>query len=155
MFRAAQTWRPPKCQWTDEQIKTQHIYTMEHCSAIERMKQRHVQQHGYTWRWPHSAKWVRKRKTNITGYPLHVESEIRHRWTPLQNRNSFRDMENRPMAAKGREKDGLGVWGWETQTTHSEWTNNKLRLYSTGNYIHYPMINQNGREYRKRMSIRA
>ena len=26
------------------------------------------------------------------------------------------------------------------------WTNNKVLLYSTGNYIQYPMINHNGKE---------
>ena len=28
-----------------------------------------------------------------------------------------------------------------------EWINNKVLLYSTGNYIQYPMINLNGKEY--------
>ena len=27
------------------------------------------------------------------------------------------------------------------------WINNKVLLYSTGNYIHYPVINHNGKEY--------
>ena len=30
---------------------------------------------------------------------------------------------------------------------YREWINNKVLLYSTGNYIQYPMINQNGKEY--------
>ena len=29
------------------------------------------------------------------------------------------------------------------------WINNKVLLYSTGNYIQYPVINQNGKEYEK------
>ena len=29
---------------------------------------------------------------------------------------------------------------------HIEWINNKVLLYSTGNYIQYPMINYNGKE---------
>ena len=29
----------------------------------------------------------------------------------------------------------------------TEWINNKVLLYSTGNYIQYPVINQNGKEY--------
>ena len=29
------------------------------------------------------------------------------------------------------------------------WINNKVLLYSTGNYIQYPMINHNGKEYEK------
>ena len=27
-----------------------------------------------------------------------------------------------------------------------EWKNNKVLLYSTGNYSHYPVINHNGKE---------
>ena len=30
-----------------------------------------------------------------------------------------------------------------------EWINNKVLLYSTGNYIQYPEINHNGKEYKK------
>jgi len=32
---------------------------------------------------------------------------------------------------------------------HIGWINNKVQLYSTGNYIQYPMINCNGKEYEK------
>jgi len=32
---------------------------------------------------------------------------------------------------------------------HIEWKNNKLLLYSGGNYIQYPGINHNGKEYEK------
>ena len=35
---------------------------------------------------------------------------------------------------------------------HLEWIN-KVLLLSTGNYIQYPVINHNGKEYKKRMSI--
>ena len=30
---------------------------------------------------------------------------------------------------------------------NTEWINNKVLLYSTGNYSQYPMINLNGKEY--------
>ena len=30
---------------------------------------------------------------------------------------------------------------------HREWINNKVLLYSTGNYIQYPVIIHNGKEY--------
>ena len=30
-----------------------------------------------------------------------------------------------------------------------EWINNRVLLYSTGNYIQYPVINHNGKEYEK------
>ena len=29
------------------------------------------------------------------------------------------------------------------------WINNKVLLYSTGNYIQYPLLNHNGKEYEK------
>jgi len=32
---------------------------------------------------------------------------------------------------------------------YREWINNKVLPYSTKNYIHYPMINHNGKEYKK------
>ena len=31
--------------------------------------------------------------------------------------------------------------------------NNKVLLYSTGNYIQYPVIDHNGKEYEKRMYV--
>ena len=53
------------------------------------------------------------------------------------------------MVAKGE-----GVWGrvdWEfgisrCKLLYIEWINNKVLLYSTGNYIQYPVINHNGKE---------
>ena len=34
-----------------------------------------------------------------------------------------------------------------------EWINNKVLLYSIENYIQYPMINHNGKEYLKKECI--
>ena len=34
---------------------------------------------------------------------------------------------------------------------HLEWIDNKVLMYSTGNYIEYPVIKHNGKEYKKRM----
>ena len=42
---------------------------------------------------------------------------------------------------------GLGVWGYKL--LYVDWINNKALLYSTGNYIQYPVINHNGNEYEK------
>ena len=33
---------------------------------------------------------------------------------------------------------------------YREWINNKVPLYSTGNYIQYPVIHKNGKEYEKK-----
>ena len=30
---------------------------------------------------------------------------------------------------------------------YREWINNKALLYSTGNYVQYPVIHSNGKEY--------
>ena len=51
------------------------------------------------------------------------------------------------MVAKG----GVGE-GWTGSlglVLHIEWINNKVLLYSTGNYIKYPEIHHNGKEYKK------
>ena len=43
---------------------------------------------------------------------------------------------------------------WEFEISRSKlvyigWINNKVLQYSTGNYIQYPVINHNGKEYEK------
>ena len=57
------------------------------------------------------------------------------------------------MVAKG-EGNGRGMQ-WEVGVSirkllYIEWINNKVLLYSTENYIQYPMINHNGKEYLKK-----
>ena len=55
------------------------------------------------------------------------------------------------MVAKGkagRERDGLGLGVGRCKLLHLEWINNKVLHGSTGNYILYPMINHNGKEYK-------
>ena len=61
-------------------------------------------------------------------------------------------IENRLVVAKG-----VGVGGgmeWEDKINrckllliYREWINNKVLLYNTGNYLQYPVINHNGKEY--------
>ena len=66
-----------------------------------------------------------------------------------RNRNRIMDIENRLVVAKG-----VGVGGgmeWEVGVSRCKllymgWINNRVLLYSTENYIQYPMINHNGRE---------
>ena len=62
------------------------------------------------------------------------------------------DIENRLVVVKG-EAGGRGL-GWEfgisrCKLVYIEWINNKVLLYSTGNYIQYPVINHNRKEYEK------
>ena len=54
------------------------------------------------------------------------------------------------MVAK-KEGDG-GEAEWEVGVSrckllYIEWINNKVLLYSTENYIQYPMVDHNGKEY--------
>ena len=60
------------------------------------------------------------------------------------------------MVTKG-EEGGRGM-DWDSgvgrcKLLHIEWINNKVLTYSTGNYIQYPVINHNEKEYKKRMSV--
>ena len=71
---------------------------------------------------------------------------IWHKWTYLRNRNRLTDIENRLVVANG----GRGM-DWEfgigrCKLLYIGWINNKILLYSTGNYIQYPGINHNGKE---------
>ena len=55
------------------------------------------------------------------------------------------------MVAQG---DGWGGMGWELGTIrykllYRKWLNNKVLLSSIVNYIQYPVISHNGKEYEK------
>ena len=65
------------------------------------------------------------------------------------------DIENRLIVAKG--EGGGGGMDWEFgisrhKLLYIKWIN-KVLLYSTGNYIQYPGINHNGKEYKKNIYI--
>ena len=54
------------------------------------------------------------------------------------------------MSAKAKK----GWEGWEFGISrytlvYIEWINNKVLQYSIGNYIHYPVINHNGKEHKE------
>ena len=56
------------------------------------------------------------------------------------------------MVAKG--EGGRGGMDWEfgiskCKLLYIAWINNQVLLYSTGNYIQYPVVNHNGKEYEK------
>ena len=58
---------------------------------------------------------------------------------------------------QGGEGGGRGT-DWESgvgrcKLLHIEWMDNKVLLYSTGNYSQHPVINHNGKEYKKRMHV--
>ena len=64
-------------------------------------------------------------------------------------------MENRLVVAKvGGGGDTGGGKDWEfgisrCKLLYTGYINNKVLQYSTGNYIQYPVINHNGKEYEK------
>ena len=54
------------------------------------------------------------------------------------------------MVAKGEGDRGGMEWKVEVsrcKLLDIEWISTKILLYSTGNYIQYPVINHNGKEY--------
>ena len=90
---------------------------------------------------------VRNRKTNTTWCHLYVESTIWHKWTYLENRSRITDTGNRLVGGVwGREME-WEIWVSSYKILHIEWINNKVLLYSIGNYIQYPVINPDGEEY--------
>ena len=61
-------------------------------------------------------------------------------------------IENRLVVAKGEEGTGGKDWVFGIsgcKLLYIGWINNKVLLHSTGNYIQYPGINHNGKEYEK------
>ena len=147
LFTIAKTWKQPK--WIK---KMWYIYTMEYYSAI---KKNEIMPFAATWMQLELIilSEVSQKKTNTIWYQSYVESKIWLKWTYLWNRNRLTDIENRLVVAKG--KGGGGGVEWEfgvsrCKLLYTEWINNKVLLYSTGNYIRYPMINHNGKEYKKK-----
>ena len=47
------------------------------------------------------------------------------------------------------EEDWIGSLGWPIQLLYTQLINDKVLLWRTGNYIQYPIINHNGKEYEK------
>ena len=87
---------------------------------------------------------VSQKKTNH----LYVESKIWQKWAYLQNKQTHKHREQTCGCQVG---GGRGI-DWEfgvdrCKLLHLEWINNKVLLYSTGNYIQYLVINHIGKEY--------
>ena len=99
------------------------------------------------------TKWSQKEEDNTMWYHLHVESKIRYKWTYLETDSQIQRMDG------GLPRGGLGRgMDWEfgvgrCKLLYIEWINNKVLLLSPGSYSQYPVINHNGKEYKKRMRI--
>ena len=67
------------------------------------------------------------------------------KWVYLRNRNRCREQ------TCGCQVEGGMDWEFgisRCKLLYTGWINNKVLLYSTGNYIHYPMMSHNGKEYK-------
>ena len=53
------------------------------------------------------TKWTKKEEGNIIWCHLHGESKNWYKWTYLQNRHRFTDIQNKPMVTKGERKWGV------------------------------------------------
>ena len=78
--------------------------------------------------------WNPKNNTNECVYKTEIDSTHRHREQTCCCQGGGMDWE-------------FGVS--RCKLLHIEWINNEVLLYSTGNYIQYPVINHNGKEYEK------
>ena len=150
LFTTAKTCNQPKYALTDEWKKMRYIYIMEYYSVIKNYKMLFVA----TWMQLEiiTLSQVRKRKMNTVEHHFFVEFKIWHKWTYLQNRNTFTDIENRVVVAKG---DGGRIrTDWERGVSrrkqwHLEWINNKFLLYSTGNHVQSPGMNHKEKNIEK------
>ena len=69
------------------------------------------------------------------------------------NEHIYKQKQSQRTVVFVKEKSGRGN-DWEFGTSRHKllymgWINNKVLLYSIGNYIQYPVINYNGEEYEK------
>ena len=88
-----------------------------------------------------------------------ITYSITYKWNLKYNTNEhiyeterLTDIENRLVDAKkggAWVREGCGVWisRCKQLLIYTEYTNNEVLLYSTGNYMQYTMINHNGKEY--------
>ena len=93
---------------------------------------------------------VSQKEKENTIYLSYVESKIWHNCTYLWNKNRLKNIENRLVVARGWGE----WWGREfgisrCKLLYIEWIMNKFLLCSAGNYIQYPTINHNGKDYKK------
>ena len=137
-------------RWMDKEDVT-HIYNgilLSHkiewnnaiCSNMDRRRDYHT-------------KWSKSDRERQTQYDITYICYLKYdTWTYLRNRNRLTDIENRLVVAKGEGGGGgmqreFGIS--RCKLLYIEWLNNKVLLYSTENYIQYPVINHNGKEYEK------
>ena len=151
LFTTAKTWKRSRLPSTDEWIKMWCIYIKYTADYYLAVKKKDIM--------PLASPW-----TDLEIIGLSESERDKHHMVLtfmgnlkydtnepiLQNRNRLTDRENTLVVAKGEE--GGGGMDWEFQIRRCKllclgWINNKVLLYSTGNYIQYPVINHNGKEF--------
>ena len=148
LFTIAKKWKKSICPLTDEWIKkrcgtytqqnitqTQKYWSNSICSKMDGPRDFHTM-------WSKSE----KDKYHMISHMHNLKYD--NKQTYLWNRKRITDIENRLVIAKGVGGDEGMKWEFgvsRCKLLYIEWINNKVLLYYTGNYIHYPMINHNGK----------
>ena len=103
------------------------------------------------------TKWSKSERERQIPYDITYMRNLKYYTNELLwNRNRLTNIENRLVVAKGAGCGRRMEWEFgvsRCKLLYREWINNKVLLYSTGNYIQYPMINHNGKEYKKGIYI--
>ena len=143
-------WKQHKCPPTEEWIKKMwYIYTMEYYTAIKKIE---IVLFAATWMDLEIA---------ILGVVSQTEKDrcyvsiICGIWITTQVELSKKQKQTRRFREQTcvcQVGGGGGGMNWElgisrSKLLHVEWMNNKVLLGSIGNYIQYPVINHNKKEY--------
>ena len=87
--------------------------------------------------------------------PILKNNHLSATHTLLRQRNKFGSTHrhrDQTCGCQGREGGRGRHWEFgvrRCKLLHREWINNKVLMQSTGKYIQYPVINHNGKEYKK------
>ena len=141
----ARTWRQHECPLTDEWIKKMWcIYTVEYCTATKEHSNAICNSMDAT-RGDHT-KWSKSDRERLIPY------DIIYTWNRKWDVNGcIYEVETDSQRTDLYVPRGRGLGLADVKLLYMEWINNKVLLYSMGNYIQYPMINHN--EKNKRMYI--
>ena len=96
------------------------------------------------------------RQKEVTGSLIPKDGTFRTLGKCIAVKNTGNQWQH-PLIRQAKEGEGREGRDWEFGTgrcklLYTGWIKNKVLLYSMGNYIQYPMINQNGKEYEKEHS---
>ena len=146
LFTITKTWRQPERTSADEWIrKMLYIYTgilLSHkkewnnaiCGNMDEPRDYHT-------------KWSKSKRERqcVISYKSNLNHDTNE---PIYRTNRITDKKNRLVVDKW-----VGIH-WEfgvskSKLLYREQINKKVLLYSTGNYIQYPVINHNGKRYKK------